>query len=132
MKITPIHTTEDYEKALSRIDALMDAALDTEEGDELEIWVTLVEAYEEKHFQIAPPDPIEAIKFRMEQMGMKNSDLQKILKSNRGRVSEILNKRRHLSLTMIRKLSDTLHIPPEVLIRQYSLKPNNHTSNRKH
>jgi HTH-type transcriptional regulator/antitoxin HigA len=127
MNVKPIHTNTDYESALKRIEMLMDAESGSKDLDELEILSTLVEAYENKHFPILTPDPIEAIKFRMDQMGMSNSDLEKVICSKRtshgrGRVSEILNKRRHLTLDMVRSLNKKLHIPAEVLVKSYSLK----------
>ncbi len=115
MEIKPIKTEEDYYSALQKIEALWGAKKDTLEGDELDLLVTLVEAYEMKHFPIAPPDPIDAIKFRMEQMGMTNADLVKYLGSQ-SRVSEILNKKRKLTLGMIKSLYKDLKISPEVLL----------------
>lgn len=96
MEIRPIQTEQDYDSAISRIEELWGAKKDTPEGDELDLLVTLVESYEKKHYPIAPPDPIDAIKFRMEQMGMTNSDMVKYLGSQ-SRVSEILNKKRKLN-----------------------------------
>jgi HTH-type transcriptional regulator/antitoxin HigA len=122
MQIKPIHTEKDYEMALSRIEKLMDASPGSSEEDELEILGTLVEAYEEKHFPIEEPDPIEAIKFRMEQLGIENHDLATIIKSGRGRVSEILNKKRPLTLNMIRILNKKMKIPSSILISEYPLK----------
>ena len=115
MNIRPIKTEEDYTAALDRIEELWGAKKDTSEGDELDLLVTLVESYEIKHFPISPPDPIDAIKFRMEQMGMTNSDMVKYLGSQ-SRVSEILNKRRKLTLGMIKSLYKGLKIPAEVLL----------------
>ena len=115
MTIRPIRNSSDHESALKRIEALMSAQKDTAEGDELEVLVTLVDAYESKHFPIDAPDPIEAIKFRMEQLGLDRKDLEPYLGS-RARVSEILNKRRGLSLAMIRALHENLDIPLEALI----------------
>ena len=115
MIIRPIRNSSDHESALKRIEALMSARKDTAEGDELEVLVTLVDAYESKHFPIDAPDPIEAIKFRMEQMDLDRKDLEPYLGS-RARVSEILNKRRSLSLAMIRALHENLDIPLEALI----------------
>lgn len=96
MEIRPIQTEQDYDSAISRIEELWGAKKDTPEGDELDLLVTLVESYEMKHYPIAPPDPIDAIKFRMEQMGLTNSDMVKYLGSQ-SRVSEILNKKRKLN-----------------------------------
>lgn len=115
MDIRPIKTEKDYASALSRIEELWGAKKDTSEGDELDLLVTLVESYEMKHFPIAPPDPIDAIKFRMEQMGMTNSDMVQYLGSQ-SRVSEVLNKRRKLTLGMIKSLYKGLKIPAEVLL----------------
>ena len=122
MLIKPIHTEHDYECALRRIELIMDAALGSEEYDELDILSTLIESYEEKYFYIDKPDPIDAIKFRMEQMGINRTDLQKIVHCDRGRVSEILNKRRSLSLNMIRAFNHELKIPSDVLVQEYKLK----------
>ncbi len=115
MNIHPIKTDQDHQNALQRIDALMDAAPDTEEGAELEILATLVEAFEEKNFPIENPDPVAAILFRMEQMGLDRKDLEPLLGS-RGRVSEVLNRKRDLSITQIRKLNAELRIPYESLM----------------
>lgn len=115
MTIAPIKTTRDYERALHRIERLMDAKPGTKNGDELDVLTTLVEAYETKHHAIYPPDPIEAIKFRMDQLGMTRKDLEAML-GGRGRVSEILTKKRGLSLEMIRRLHHKLHIPLESLV----------------
>ena len=115
MNIKPIRTEADHEAALARIAELMSAKADTPEGDELDILTTLVEAFERKHFPIEPADPIEAINFRVEQLGLTRKDLEPFLGS-RHRVSEILNRRRGLSLSMIRRLHEGLQIPLEVLI----------------
>jgi HTH-type transcriptional regulator/antitoxin HigA len=126
MQIKPIHTEQDYQIALARIDKLMNASVGSREEDELDILATLVEAYEEKHFPIESPDPIAAIKFRMEQMGIANRDLAKRIKIRRGRVSEVLNKRRRLSLNMIRILNREMKIPSAVLIQEYPLREKSH------
>ena len=102
MDIKPIKTEADYDAALREIDRLMDAELDTARGDKLDVLVTLVEAYEEKHWAIRPPDPIEAIKLRMEQRGLSRTELGRILGCSSGRVSEILNRKRPLSVGMMR------------------------------
>ena len=115
IKIQPIHTRKDYEKALALIDRLWEAKLNTEEGNILDVLVTLVEAYENKNFPMLPPDPVEAIRFRMEQMGIEKSDIVGIL-GGENRVSEILHRKRKLSLKMIRNLHDKLKIPYESLI----------------
>lgn len=121
MRLSPIRSEADYEEALERIDVLMD--LDTEigtaESDELEILALLVEKYEELHWQIAIPDPIEAIKYRMEEMGLKQKDLIPIIGS-KSKVSEVLNRKIGLSLSMISNLSAQLHIPLEVLVPKAS------------
>ncbi len=118
MNITPIRNETDYQNALNRLEDIFDAKNESAEGDELEILSILIDQYENEHFPIEMPDPIEAIKFRMEQMGMKQKDLAKVMGFN-SRVSEILNKKRKLTLNMIRKLNETLHIPTEVLIQDY-------------
>ncbi|MFM8552225.1 MAG: type II toxin-antitoxin system HigA family antitoxin [Nitrospiraceae bacterium] len=115
MTIAPIKTTKDYDHALRRIEQLMDAKWDTKAGDELDVLTTLVEAYEARHHAVCPPDPVEAIKFRMDQLGMTRKDLEAML-GGRGRVSEILTGKRSLSLEMIRRLHRKLHIPLESLI----------------
>ncbi len=115
MTITPIRSKRDYERALRRIEELMDAKPKTKAGDELDVLTTLVEAYEAKHYAVCPPDPIEAIKFRMDQLDMTRKDLETML-GGRGRVSEILTRKRGLSLEMIRRLHRTLRIPLESLI----------------
>lgn len=111
-----IKNETDYEAALCRIDALMDTDPDTPEGDELELLVTLVELYEKKAYPIDLPDPIEAIKFRMEQMGLKQKDLIPYIGS-RSKVSEVLSRQRPLSITMMRKLQEGLGIPADVLLK---------------
>ena len=118
MKIAPIRNEKDYQKALERLEDIFDAKKNTEEGDELEILSILIDRYENEHFPIGMPDPIEAIKFRMEQMGMKQKDLAEVV-GFKSRVSEILNKKRKLTLDMVRKLNKTLHIPAEVLVQDY-------------
>lgn len=115
MTIRPIRNRSDYESALKRIQALMSAKPGTEQGDELDVLTTLVDAYEARQFPIDAPDPIEAIKFRMEQMGLERKDLEPFIGS-RARVSEVLNKRRGLSLKMIKALHEELDIPLEALI----------------
>ena len=121
MNIQPIKNEESYELTLARVGELMNAVPDTPEGDELDILVTLIEAYEEKNYPIEAPDPIEAIRFRMEQYGMSNSDLVQYLGST-GRVSEVLNYKRGLSITMIRNLNSGLKIPLESLFNEYKLR----------
>lgn len=101
MNIRPIKTEEDYNFTIHRIEELWGAKKDTPEGDELDLLVTIVESYEMKHYPIAPPDPVDAIKFRMEQMGITNADMVKYLGSQ-NRVSEILNRKRNLTLRMVK------------------------------
>ncbi len=115
MVIRPIKTEDDYNNAMLRIGALMDAVPGTEEGDELDVLATLVEAYERDHFPVELPDPVEAILFRMEQMGIDRKALEPFL-GGRNRVSEVLNRKRNLSKSQIRKLHDGLNIPLENLI----------------
>ena len=123
MDIKPIKTESDYNEALAEIEQLMGAKLNTSEGDKLDVLTTLVEAYEKKHYPIDPPDPIEAIIHQMESQGITRKDLERYL-GNRARVSEILNRKRSLSINMIRNLQEGLGISAEILIRSYSL----HTS----
>ena len=118
MKIAPIRNEKDYQNTLNRLEEIFDAKKGTEQGDELEILSILIDRYENEEFPIGMPDPIEAIKFRMEQMGMKQKDLAEVV-GFKSRVSEILNKKRKLTLSMIRKLNSTLHIPTEVLVQDY-------------
>ncbi|MBE2202615.1 MAG: transcriptional regulator [Anaerolinea sp.] len=120
MEIHPIRTEQDYEAALAEIDQLWDAASGTPEGDKLDILATLVEVYEARHYPILPPDPIEAILHHVESQGLSRADLEPYIGS-RGRVSEVLNRKRPLSLTMIRNLQRGLGIAAEVLIRPYDL-----------
>jgi HTH-type transcriptional regulator/antitoxin HigA len=115
MDIRPIRNERDHTRALRRIEKLWGARAGSPDAETLEILVTLVDAYEAKHHAIEPPDPIEAIRFRMEQEGLTRADLEKLIGS-RARVSEILNGRRPLTLTMIRRLRDTLGISADVLI----------------
>jgi HTH-type transcriptional regulator/antitoxin HigA len=115
MDIRPIRTKRDYERALQRIERLMDADPGSDEGDELEVLATLVEVYEEKHFPMGAADPIEAILFRMDQQGLQRKDLEPFIGS-RHRVSEVLNRKRGLSLDMIRRLHAGLGIPLQVLV----------------
>lgn len=115
MDIRPIKTEQDYNDSIARVEELWGAKRDTSEGDELDLLVTLVESYEMKHYPIAPPDPIDAIKFRMEQMGMSKADMVKYLGSQ-SRVSEILNRKRALTLKMVKSLYKGLKIPAEILL----------------
>lgn len=120
MHIKPIKTVEDNSAALARIEQLWDAEPNTPEGDELEVLVTLVQAFEEEHYPIEAPDPIEAIKFRMEQQGLEDKDLVPFL-GQRSRVTEVLSRQRGLSLAMIRKLNTGLNIPLDCLVKEYEL-----------
>ena len=115
MSIKPIRTKTDYNNALNSISKLMNAKPKSRQADELEILTVLVEDYERKHFPIPAPDPVEAIKFRMEQMDLSRKDLEPCIGS-RARVSEILNRKRELTLKMIKSLHDSLGIPVEALI----------------
>jgi HTH-type transcriptional regulator/antitoxin HigA len=117
MDIQPIKTEQDYEQALERIDTLMDAAADTPEGDELDLLTTLVEAYEARHHPVLPPDPIDAIRYQAEQLGLSRKDLEPYIGSS-GRVSEVLNGKWPLTLPMIWRLHRGLRIPLEVLIQE--------------
>ena len=118
MEIKAIKTEQDYSQAIERLEDIFHAEVDTPEGDEAEVLTILIEKYEDEHYPIGMPDPIEAIKFRMEQMGMKQKDLAEVIGFT-SRVSEILNGKRKLTLDMIRKLSSNLHIPTEVLVQEY-------------
>jgi HTH-type transcriptional regulator/antitoxin HigA len=115
-EIHPIRSEADYEAALSEVERLWGARSGTPEGDRLDVLATLIDAYESEHYPIDPPDPIEAIKFRMEQQGLTRKDLEGILGS-RTRIAEVLNRRRGLSINMIRRLHEQLGISAEVLIR---------------
>jgi HTH-type transcriptional regulator / antitoxin HigA len=115
-ELRPVRNEADYEAALAEVELLWGAALGTPEGDRLDILATLIDVYEAKHYPIDPPDPIEAIKFRMEQQGLTRKDLEPIFGA-RNRTSEILNRKRGLSIEMIRALHERLGISAEVLIR---------------
>jgi HTH-type transcriptional regulator / antitoxin HigA len=115
-EIKPIKTEADYEAAVTEIGRLWGSKIGTSAGDRLDVLATLVEAYEQDRYPIEPPDPIEAIKFRMEQQGLTRKDLEAIF-GTRTRVAEILNRRRGLSINMIRKLHAELGISAEVLLR---------------
>lgn len=117
MDIKPIKTDADYRAALKEVESLMMAEPNTPEGEKLDVLVTLIEAYERTHFPLDLPDPVEAIKFEMEQKGLTIKDLEPMIgKSNR--VYEVLNRKRSLTLNMIRKLNQELGIPAESLIKQ--------------
>ena len=121
MNIKPLKTEQDYEDALLRIEQLMDAETGTPAGDELDVLSLLVEKYEEVNHPIEAPNPIEAIRFKMEQFGLKDKDLIEYIGQS-GRVSEVLSYKRKLSLTMIRKLEKGLNIPAKSLIKDYELR----------
>jgi HTH-type transcriptional regulator/antitoxin HigA len=116
MKPKVIKTAAEYDRALAHVASLMDAAPGSAKESDLELWSVLVEKYEEEHFPIDEPDPVEAIRFRMEQQGLEPSDLVPYF-GTKGRVSEVLNRKRSLSLAMIRALSSGLHIPAEILVK---------------
>ena len=118
MTLKPIKTKKDYTQALSRMELIFDSKKGSSQGDELEVLGILIENYENNHFPIGLPDPIEAIKFRMEQLGYNQADLAKVV-GLKSRASEILNKKRKLSLYMIRQLHEKLNIPTDVLIQTY-------------
>ena len=115
MQIRPIRTEKDHDEALARIDELMSAKLGTAEGDELDVLVTLVDAYEEKHFPMDAPDPVTAIQFWMEQQGLTRKDLEPMIGS-RARVSEVLSRKRGLTLAMIRRVRTGLGISADLLV----------------
>ena len=115
MQVKPIKTELDYESAIAEIEELWGAKTNTSRGDKLDVLITLIDAYENEHYPIGPPGPVEAIKFRMEQSGLTRKDLEPYIGA-RGRVSEVLNSRRELSITMIRQLHIHLHIPLESLV----------------
>src|SRR5713101_8198641 len=116
IELKPIRTEAVYRKGLAEIERLWGAKSGTQEGDRLDILATLIDAYEAEHYPIDPPDPIEAIKFRMEQQGLSRKDLEPLI-GTRTRVAEVLNRKRNLSIGMIRRLHDALGISAEVLIR---------------
>jgi HTH-type transcriptional regulator/antitoxin HigA len=115
-ELKPIRTKADYEKALGDAEHLWGAKSGTLEGDRLDVLATLIDAYEAEHYPMDPPDPVEAIKFRMEQQGLSRKDLEPLI-GTRTRVAEVLNRKRSLSIGMIRRLHDSLGISAEVLIR---------------
>jgi HTH-type transcriptional regulator / antitoxin HigA len=115
-EIKPIRTKRDYEIALKKVEKLWGAKSGTREGDQLDVLATLIDAYEAAHYPMDPPDPIEAIKFRMEQQGLSRKDLEPLI-GTRTRVAEVLNRKRNLSIDMIRRLHDSLGVSAEVLIR---------------
>ena len=118
MNIKIIKTEEEYANALKRLDEIFHAPTDSPEGDEAELLALLIEKYEDEHFPIEAPDPIEAIKFRMEQMDMTNKELANII-GYKSRVSEIFNRKRKLTLKMIKNLHEKMNIPYESLLSEY-------------
>lgn len=118
MIIKPIRTKKDYEQALTRLEKIFDSEPATKNGDELEVLSILIDNYEKEHHPIDYPDPIEAIIFRMDQLNMKQKDLTDAM-GYKSRISEIMNRKRKLTLEMVRKLSELLSIPTEVLVRDY-------------
>ncbi len=115
-EIRPIRSEQDYERAIAEVDRHWGAEVGTAEGDRLDVLATLIDAYEAEHYPIDPPDPIEAIKFRMEQQGLTRRDLEDII-GTRTRIAEVLNRKRGLSIGMIRRLHQRLGISAEVLIQ---------------
>ena len=120
MDIKPIKTEKDYNIALKRLEEIFDAPPNSKEGDEAEILSLLIDNYENEHYPIEAPDPIEAIKIRMEEMNYKQKDLIGII-GGKSRVSEVLNKKKRLTVEMIRKLEKTLHISASILVTNYKL-----------
>jgi len=118
MRLKPIRSESEYDKALERVDEIMgiNPEIGTKESDELEVLILLIERYEDEAWTVSPPDPIEAIKYRMEQMHLKQKDLVPYI-GNKSKVSELLNRKISLSVKMIKNLSEALHIPLEVLIQ---------------
>jgi HTH-type transcriptional regulator / antitoxin HigA len=117
MKPKILKNEKEHKQALKQVEALWDSPKGSSQAEDLELWATLIEAYEEKHHPIPVPDPIEAIAFRMDQMGLKPADLAKFL-GGRSRVSEVLNRKRPLSVAMMRSLYQNLHIPAESLLAE--------------
>ena len=120
MTLRPLKTEADYQEALAEIDTLFDAEANTPEGDRLDILTLLVEAYEERHYPIPPPDPIAALEYYMDSRGLNRRDLEPYLGS-RARVAEVLNRKRGLSIDMIRRLHQGLGISADILIQPYLL-----------
>ena len=115
-EVRPIRTKRDYEAALKEVERLWGAEIGTRDGDRLDVVATLIDAYEADHYPMDPPDPIEAIKFRMEQQGLTRRDLEEII-GTRTRIAEVMNRKRGLSIAMIRRLHERLGISADVLIR---------------
>lgn len=121
VEVSPIRTDDDHEAALAQIERLIDAAPGTPEGDRLDVLVTLVQAYEAEHHAIEAPDPIALLQFVMEQRGLDRAALQPMI-GNRGRVSEVMARKRPLTLPMIRRLQAALGLPADALVRPYPLR----------
>ena len=120
MELKPIKTEDDYQKALRRLEVIFNAPANTKEGDEAEILSILIDNYENEFYPIEAPDPIEAIKIRMEELNLQQKDLVGVI-GGKSRVSEILSKKKRLTLGMIRKLEGLLQIPASVLVSNYTL-----------
>lgn len=120
MEIKPIKSESDYRNALKRLDEIFDASIGSLESDEADILALLIDDYENKHFQIEAPDPIEAIKIRMEELSLKQTDLAEAM-GGANRVSEILNRKRKLTLEMVRNLTGKLNLSADVLVKDYDL-----------
>ena len=120
MELKPIKSDNDYRNALERLEEIFDSPIDTKEGDEAEILSLLIENYENEHYPIEAPDPIEAIKIRMEELNMRQKDLVGII-GGKSRVSEILNRKKRLTVDMIRELERILQISASVLVTNYKL-----------
>lgn len=120
MAIRPIKTEADYQNAMKRLESIFDAPTDSPEGDEAEVLSLLIEKYEDQHFHIAAPDPVEAIKIRMQELDLRQKDLVGVI-GGKSRVSEILNRKKRLTVEMIRALERLLRIPASVLVQEYRL-----------
>jgi HTH-type transcriptional regulator/antitoxin HigA len=120
MNIKPVKTEADYRNALKRLEIIFDAAIGTPESDEADLLGLIIDEYEKKHYAIEAPDPIEAIKIRMEEMQLKQVDLVDAI-GGKSRVSEVLNRKRKLTIEMIRNLTKRLNLSPELLIKDYQL-----------
>jgi HTH-type transcriptional regulator/antitoxin HigA len=121
MNIKPIKTEKDYEAAIKRLEKIFDASPKSKDGDEAEILSMLIDNYENQYYPIESPDPIEAIKIRMEELNIKQKDLIGII-GGKSRVSEVLNKKKRLTVDMIRGIEKTLHLSASVLVKNYRLK----------
>jgi HTH-type transcriptional regulator/antitoxin HigA len=120
VSVNPIHSEADYEAALAEIECIMDAKPNTPKGDRLDILVTLVQAYETRNYPIEAPDPIDLIRFALAARNLKLADLEPMIGGS-GRVSEVMNRKRSLTLPMIRRLKDGLGLPAEILVKEYKL-----------